>query len=212
MYSYRKLTAAQQRALVVERRERGFPWHGPPHPEAPGEFRIVTGACYEHRHILHSDQRLRWFEQELHTVLKSLGTPCAAWVVLPNHYHVLVRINEMREFSTAIGRLHGKTSFEMNREDGRRGRRVWYRCQDRCMRSEGHFFATLNYIYNNPVKHGYAKQWQDWQYSSVHSYLQQNGRDWLLSHWRTFPILEYGRGWDDFEGGSCARSRANQPP
>ena len=67
------------------------------------------------------------------------------------------------------------------------------------MRSEAHFFATLNYIHNNPVKHGYVKQWQDWQFSSVHWYLQENGHDWLLSQWRAFPILEYGRGWDDFD-------------
>ena len=57
-----------------------------------------------------------------------------------------------------------------------RGRRVWYRCQDRCMRSEGRLFTPpSNYIHNNPVKHGYATLWTDWPFSSVHGYLGLKG-------------------------------------
>lgn len=45
MYYYRKLSREQQQAVVAERQKRGFPWHGPPHPEEPGAYRIVTGTC-----------------------------------------------------------------------------------------------------------------------------------------------------------------------
>jgi len=84
----------------------------------------------------------------------------------------------------------------MNGEDGERGRQVWYRAQDRLMRSEAHYGATLNYIHNNPVKHGYVKKWTDWPYSSVHWYLETKGRDWLLDLWRDYPVLNYGDKWD----------------
>src|SRR6476469_2164295 len=134
MYDYRRLTPHEQAALVAERRRRGFPWHGPPHPEGPGEYRIVTAACYEHRPILHSPQRLAWFEDQLLSAVHELGTPCAAWCVLPNHYHLLVRPPEMRTLVRALGLLHGRTSLLMNRQDGRLGRKVWHRCQDRVMR------------------------------------------------------------------------------
>jgi putative transposase len=197
MYRYRKLTPAQQHAIVAERRQRGFPWHGPPHPEAPGEYRIVTAACFEHRHILSTDQRLKWFADELHKTLSELGVPCAAWCVLPNHYHVLVRIMEMRTFTAGLGKMHGRTSYLMNRDDDQSGRQVWHRCADRCMRSDRHFYSSVNYIHNNPVKHGYVERWQDWPHSSVHEYLEAQGRERLLSMWEEYPVLDYGRDWDE---------------
>jgi putative transposase len=151
MYDYRRLTPEQRAAAVRERKQRGFPWHSPPHIEAPGEFRIVTAACFEHRPILSGIDRLKWFEEQLLSHVKQIGPACAAWVVLPNHYHVLVRIEHMKAFSRGLGQLHGRTSFQINQEDGARGRRVWYRCQDRCMRSEAHYHTTLNYLHPESV-------------------------------------------------------------
>jgi putative transposase len=198
MYDYRTMTPEQRRAVVEERRKRGFPWHGPPHPEAPGAFRIVTAACYEHRKVLNSTKRLEWFERELLHVLRDAALSCAAWCVLPNHYHVLVQVADIRTFARLLGQLHGRTAFTMNDEDGARGRKVWYRCQDRCMRSEGHFYASLNYIHNNPVRHGYVVKWQDWPFSSAHWYLDTRGRDWLVRIWQAYPPLNYGATWDTF--------------
>ena len=120
MYQYRHLTEAEQAATVAERIRRGFPWHGPPHPEKPGEYRLISAACYEHQHILHKAERMQWFEQELLDTLKELNCHCAAWCVLSNHYHILVQIDNMRVFSRALGKLHGRTSFQMNSEDDQR--------------------------------------------------------------------------------------------
>jgi putative transposase len=102
----------------------------------------------------------------------------------------------MKAFGRGIGQLHGRTSFEMNREDAARGRTVWYDYEDRCMRSDAHFHTSLNYVHNNPVKHGYVEKWQDWPYSSVHWYLETNGRDWLLDLWLCYPVRNYGDKWD----------------
>ena len=196
MYDYRNLTPQQRLAVVADRKSRGYPWHGPPHLEVPGQYRIITGACFEHRPILATSQRLQWFEDQLLSCFKEVGASCAAWVVLPNHYHALVLINDMGAFTARLGQLHGKTSFEMNREDQLQGRKVWYRSQDRCMRSEAHFYTTLNYIHNNPVKHGYVAKWTDWPFSSVHWYMETKGRDWLVNAWKSYPVLNYGDKWD----------------
>jgi putative transposase len=198
MYDYRTLSPAQQAAVVAERQGRGFPWHGPPHPEQPGAFRLVTATCYEHRHLLRTYDRLRWFEEQLLITLHEVGSVCAAWCVLSNHYHVLVQVEDMRSCGRALGQLHGRTSYEMNRQDGQRGRKVWYRAQDRCMRSERHFYATLNYIHNNPFKHGYVSRWQAWPFSSFPWYLRTHGREWLLDLWTQYPVRNYGAAWDNF--------------
>ena len=198
MYRYRKLTEEQQRQVVQERQRRGFPKHSPPHLAAPNGFRIVTGTCFEHRSILQTTNRLADFEDRLLGLLTETTHECASWCVLPNHYHILVKVASIEILTTRLGKLHGRTAFEWNGEDLERGRTVWYRCQDRVMRSEAHYCTTLNYIHNNPVKHRLTARWQDWPFSSVHWYLKEKGREWLMENWREYPVLNYGLGWDDF--------------
>ena len=65
------------------------------------------------------------------------------------------------------------------------------------MRSEGHFWATVNYIHHNPVKHGYVARWDEWPFSSATGYLKNLGREEAARIWNDFPILDYGKGWDE---------------
>ncbi len=65
------------------------------------------------------------------------------------------------------------------------------------MRSERHFWATLNYVHNNPVRHGYVERCQDWPFSSAREFLEQMGRKEAERIWREYPVLNYGEGWDD---------------
>jgi len=197
MYDYRNWSPKKRRAALVERAAHQFPLHSPPHISDPDKFRLITGACFEHTHILDSPTRIAWFEQQLVEHIAGQNLSLAAWVVLPNHYHLLVKIPEIKYFSKAQGQLHGRTSRELNREDGLQGKRqVWCRCSDRVIRSKRHYFTTLNYIHNNPVKHGYVDRWGDWPYSSFHSYLENKGRQWLEEIWHDHPLLNYGDKWD----------------
>lgn len=197
MYDYRNWTPEEQAEAVTTRQERGYAWHGPPHIEAPERYRIITGTCYEHAAFLSTPNRLLWFESELLSHLDTNDIRCVAWVVLPNHYHVLAKISDIKTFIKSQGLLHGRTSFQMNQEDNRRGRKIWHRCQDRYMRNDAHYFATINYIHNNPVKHGYVTKWGDWPYSSYHWFFEQHGRAWLVDQWQRYPLNNYGDGWDD---------------
>ena len=67
------------------------------------------------------------------------------------------------------------------------------------MRSEAHIYATVNYIHHNPVHHGYVERWQEWPYSSAADYLESVGGDEAARRWREYPILDFGKGWDDPE-------------
>ena len=145
MYDYRKWNREKQAAALKERVARRFPLHSPPHVPAPDAYRIITGACYEHKPILESPARLKWFEQLLLDHLQKQSLKVAAWVVLPNHYHLLVKIPHIRSFTKAQGLLHGRSSLQINKEDNKQGRQVWFRCSDRVMRSERHYFTTLTF-------------------------------------------------------------------
>ena len=196
MYEWRGMSDEQRASVLDERKQRGYPWHSPPHIETHRNWRIVTATCYNHQPVLNTPARLQWFEGELLKTLREIGAPCAAWCVIPYHYHTLIRVSDVKLLSRALGNLHGRTSKQINDEDGSRGRKNWYRSQDRIMRSLAHYYTSLNYIHHNPVKHGYVEKWTDWPFSSAHWYLSEKGRAWLYRVWREYPLKGYGDKWD----------------
>jgi len=119
-----------------------------------------------------------------------------AWCILPNHYHVLLASRRIKSLTKELGQFHGRSSFAWNGEDGQRGRQVWFRCFDREIRSERHFWATVNYIHHNPVHHGHVEKWQDWIWSSAPTFVEEVGRERATEIWKKYPILDYGKGWD----------------
>ena len=140
---------------------------------------------------------MRAFSDELLSAIIATSATVHGWCVLPNHYHVLIETTDLLLTLRALGKLHGRTSFQWNREENTRGRKVWYRCIERTMRNERHRWATLNYVHNNAVHHGYVQRWQDWPFGSAVEYLEQIGEEKAREIWRRYPVLDYGKGWDD---------------
>ncbi len=196
MYEYRRLNKEQRREIVEERRRQKLPRHEPAHRENLDNLYLISAACFEHASFLAESARRDEFEDKLLTRLEALrDCEIFAWCVLPNHYHVLTRV-PLPQFSVMSRKLHAGTATQWNREDGTSGRQVWYRYVERSIRSDRHFFASINYLHANPVKHGYVRHAQEWKWSSVHLYLEMMGVDALREMWRNYPVREYGKGWD----------------
>ena len=116
-------------------------------------------------------------EAALLDTCEALSKNLYAWCVLPNHYHILLSTEHIKEVLEQLGEFHGSSSFEWNGEDNKRGRKVWYNCFERFIKSERHFWASLNYVHHNPVHHGYVKHWQDWPWSSAREFLEEIGHE-----------------------------------
>jgi putative transposase len=197
MYDYRTMTSAARARVVEYRQKQKIPWHSPPHWEFTSGCFLVSAACYQHEPIIGvSIERMTECEREMLEACERLCIAVHAWCLLPNHYHVLVTTESISELSAELGRFHGRSSYRWNGEEERRGRHVWYRCQDRAIRSERHFWASVNYIHNNPVRHGYVEKWQDWPWSSAMEFLDSMGRDEAMRIWKEYPIRNYGKKWD----------------
>ena len=197
MYDYSKLTLEERRAIIQDRAARGFPAHAPPHPIRDERFYLLTAACYQHVHHMRAPERRQQVQTALFEQFTLHGIAITAWVILPNHYHLLVHVSDFAALSHIFRAVHGPTSRAWNQADAQLGRRVWFTFADRAIRSERHYATTCNYIHYNPVKHGYAQSPYDWAESSVHWYAATHGQEWLRSTWRAHPINNYGAGWDD---------------
>jgi len=198
MYRWRSWTPNEREQILNERRARHHPEHSPAHIASDSTtYYMITAACYEHQPVIgHSDKRLADFSLDLCSLLNENVRQMFAWVVLANHYHVLVDATDVLALLNLLGRLHGRTSYYWNLQDSSQGRRVWYNACETVMKSEGHFYASINYILNNPVHHGYCEKWTDWPFSSVHDYLENVGRELALARWRSYPLYDYGANWD----------------
>ena len=159
---------------------------------------MITAANFEHAPIMSTPERRTDFETRLLAAMQDIQADTVGWVVLPNHYHILVGVSSLDLVSAALRLLHGATSREWNLADGRTGqRRVWYKFTDRVIRNEAHQFRALNYIHYNPVKHRYLDQPCNWPWSSIHNYFETQGREALSQMWKAYPPGDFGAGWDD---------------
>ena len=91
----------------------------------------------------------------------------SAWVVMPNHVHMLLTPDAQWSLSQIMKSLKSYTSHEANRILGDRGQFWMEDYFDRYIRDEKHFANAISYIENNPVKAGLCQKPRDWKFSSA---------------------------------------------
>lgn len=89
-----------------------------------------------------------------------------AWVVMPNHVHVLVEVRDM-PLHKILHAWKGYTANAANKILGRRG--IFWENDyfDRFIRNEDHLRRVVRYIESNPVKAHLAACAADWPWSSA---------------------------------------------
>jgi type I restriction enzyme R subunit/putative DNA methylase len=95
-----------------------------------------------------------------------------AWVIMPNHVHVL--IDPAEPISKTIQCWKSFTARWLLKHNERLGlgipdpHHVWMReYWDRFIRDDDHLRATIDYIHRNPVKAGLCREPGDWPWSSA---------------------------------------------
>lgn len=92
-----------------------------------------------------------------------------AWVVMPNHVHVIVRPTGNHTLDSLLQSWKGFTAREANKLMARTAQSFWGReYYDHVIFDDGEKAALTRYIYDNPVKAGLCARWEDWPWSSAH--------------------------------------------
>jgi REP element-mobilizing transposase RayT len=120
-----------------------------------------------------------------------------AYCLLPNHFHLLLRIKDKREISmgrelnisVTFGTFFGSYVKAINHRYKRTGSLFEGRYQRNEIRSEDQFFTTLVYIHQNPQKHGYMDRFQNWQFSSYLNYAENDPGDLISSGLFSDPLI-----------------------
>jgi putative transposase len=161
--------------------------HRPLHIYLDDAWYFITASTVNHAFYLSTQAHLILWRDAFFELASKFDLTICAWVVLKNHYHIMVQPSKGRDIGKFIGQLHGRTSRQINLLDNIKGRQVWYSYWDTCIRGEADFWARFNYIHYNPVKHRYAENPEDWAFSSYRFYQKQEGEEWLANCWSHYP-------------------------
>ena len=108
------------------------------------------------------------------------------WVILDNHYHVLAKSRQGNDLVSIMKNIHSVSGFRIKQATQAQNP-IWWNYWDYCPRDENDYFRHLNYLFNNPVRHGYITDLNDYPFSSFHQYFKQQGRDELVRQFRAYP-------------------------
>jgi putative DNA methylase len=91
----------------------------------------------------------------------------SAWVVMPNHVHLVTTPLPGKRLARIMQSLKSFTAKEANKLLAREGTFWMPDYFDRYVRNEKHFTRAVEYVENNPVKAGLCRTPEDWPFSSA---------------------------------------------
>lgn len=146
----------------AEKPSRETPWpHAPTHRLSGSGVFIVTCGTYEKLHHFRQRERLEVLHRGLLTVARDHGWQLEAWAVFSNHYHFVGRSPQDEDSAASLARmlgfLHEKTAKWVNSLARKPTRQVWHNFWETALTYEKSYLARLNYVHQNPVKHGLVR-------------------------------------------------------
>jgi putative transposase len=145
--------------------------HNPPHLFVANALYMITASIYGGADLMESPKRKEEWRDAFHVAAEIYQWQIVAWVVSHNHYHAIVQAPEQADnLFKFINSYYKYTARKWNHEDGLRGRKVWWKYWDTCIRTEKDYYNRLRYVFWNPVKHGTVERPEHYDFSNYETY------------------------------------------
>jgi putative transposase len=173
-----RLTNPTTGQTYVAKRRRRYP--------EPCQPRELTFSSYRRYPFLGRERTRQWFRQALAEVRAKYGFHIWAYVLMPEHLHLLVypgkaadRVPDfLRDLKATVAQqalkyLRAHAPGWLARLRVREGKRLRHRFwqpgggYDRNIHSAGALRACIDYIHANPVRRGLVTKPEDWEWSSA---------------------------------------------
>ena len=172
----------------------------------PDSYYHIVNHAVGTENLFRSDENYLYFLQKYAQYAPSVcRTLC--YCLMPNHIHFLIRTNNeetLRKHPKFKGDFHklimqhisnllNSYAKAYNKKYDRKGA-LWIDYTKRFkIQSDSYLTAVINYIHQNPVKHGFTKKLDDWTHSSYYSHL--SAKPTLLSR---DEVLQWFGGFDEY--------------
>jgi len=121
--------------------------------DAPGALHHIICRGFERRPIFRNDEDRDDFLHRLSRILTETKTPCYAWALIPNHFHLLLR-NGGTPITTIMRRLLTGYAVGFNQRYHRKGRLFRNRYKSILCQEERYLLELVRYIHLNPLRSG----------------------------------------------------------
>jgi putative transposase len=159
--------------------------------KTPGATYFFTLVTYQCQHIFHHPDTVQILRDAFRQVKQRHPFIIDAIVVLPDHLHCIWTLPEgdanfsmrWRLIKSAFSR-HCPPEYKRERSLSRASKNeqaIWQRrFWEHQIRDEASFSQHVEYIHYNPVHHGLVKAPIDWEYSSIHRFINHGiyAADW----------------------------------
>jgi len=127
---------------------------------------FVTSKTKNNIPIFLSSTNAELFIQTLFDCRDRYGFLLLGFVVMPDHFHILIMPKEGYKISSVVQKIKSLFAYKM-REIGIKGS-LWQKSfYDFIVYSEEKCREKLNYIHANPIRKGLVKDLRDYRFSSI---------------------------------------------
>ncbi len=176
--------------------------------EVAGQARFVTFSCEKRLALFSNPSIADLFARALALARRQIGFDLYAWVIMPEHVHVLMRAHEGKSAGAALSfikrsvsnrvlarwrKLDAPVLKSITLDNGLA--RFWQKGGgfDRNVRDDAEFSRHVHYIHQNPVERGLVERADAWRWSSVRWWMGQREGELECDP----PV---GSGWDRWKG------------
>lgn len=164
--------------------------HNPPHLFIGGAKYWVTGSCYKHSLYFADPSAKEKMIEILMRGCQKYNWKIDDWVILNDHYHLMLQSSTDgdKTIEDIIRNFHKFSSMWIRKNSViAKADKIFWNYWDTCITYEKSYYTRLNYLYYNPVKHGYVERAEDYQFGSFYFRWREN-REYLENLKGSYPF------------------------
>jgi len=136
----------------------------------PGIPQHVTQRGNGRAQTFFFDDDYRFYLDRLGAECRAAGVGVWAWVLMPNHVHLVLCPSDGDGLRRALSRVHRAHAGRVHARLQRSGH-FWQGRFGCVAMDEAHLLSALRYVALNPVRAGLVARPEDWRWSSIHAQL-----------------------------------------
>jgi putative transposase len=139
----------------------------PPHRTGPGRTYFISSATWERRELFRVPRVAEILVQRVLACREKGAFLLHEFVVMPNHFHLLLTPGETTSLEKAVHLIKGGSSHEIHKQTENK-MEIWQvGFHDWTIRDGGDYRAKVGYIQMNPVQARLVERPEDWPFGSA---------------------------------------------
>ncbi|MEA3431302.1 MAG: transposase [candidate division WOR-3 bacterium] len=131
---------------------------------------FITSVTENRKKVFETEHNIKLLLDTFRYYKEKYSFDIVAYCILPDHFHWLVIPSEKADISQIMKGVKGFSTRKINQINHWNGRLWQHQFLDHIIRKDEDYRKHINYIHNNPVKHGLVEDIGLYPWSSYRNY------------------------------------------